>query len=188
MILALTPGLIAFGFCVAILPFLRREHVAARSLMVAIVLLLLVRYFGWRITSTIPPIGWTADFIVGSLFLIVEAASLAASALSLVFLSRTTERTPEVEANKHWLAGRHTPLIDVLICTYNEEKSILERTIIGATGMKYANYRVWVLDDGRRDWLEKLANELGCRYLTRPDNKGQYQPRAAACGGARRTS
>jgi cellulose synthase (UDP-forming) len=27
-----------------------------------------------------------------------------------------------------------------------------------------------VLDDGRRDWLEELATQLGCRYLTRPDN------------------
>jgi cellulose synthase (UDP-forming) len=171
MILALTPGLIAFGFCIAILPLLRREYVAARSLMVAIVLLLLARYFGWRITSTIPPVGWTADFIVGCLFLIVEAASLAAGAVSLMFLSRTINRTPEVEANKQWLAEQHAPLIDVFICTFNEEKSILERTIIGATGMKYPNYRVWVLDDGRRDWLEKLANQLGCRYLTRPDNK-----------------
>ena len=171
MIPALTPGLIALGFCVAILPWLRREHFAARSLMAGIGLLLLVRYFEYRITSTIPPIGWTADFIVGYLLLIAEAASLAAAALSLVFLSRTIERTPEVEANKPWLAGRPAPLIDVLICTYNEEKSILERTIIGATGMKYPNYRVWVLDDGRRDWLQKLANEVGCRYLTRPDNK-----------------
>ena len=171
MILALTPGLIALGFCLAILPLLRRKYVAARSLMVAIVLLLLVRYFGWRITATIPPVGWTADFIVGCLFLIAEAASLAAGALSLVFLSRTIDRTPEVEANKRWLAGRHAPLIDVFICTYNEEKLILERTIIGATGMSYPNYRVWVLDDGRRDWLEKLANQLGCRYLTRLDNR-----------------
>jgi cellulose synthase/poly-beta-1,6-N-acetylglucosamine synthase-like glycosyltransferase len=169
MIVALTPGLIAFGFCIAILPLLRREYVAVRSLMVAIVLLLLARYFGWRITSTIPPVGWTADFIVGCLFLIVEAASLAGGALSLMFLSRTIDRKPEVEANKQWLAGRHAPLIDVFICTFNEEKSILERTIIGATGMSYPNYRVWVLDDGRRDWLEKLANQLGCRYLTRPD-------------------
>jgi cellulose synthase (UDP-forming) len=171
MILALTPGLIAFGFCLAILPLLQREYVGARSLMVAIVLLLLARYFGWRITSTIPPVGWTADFIVGCLFLIIEAASLAAGALSLMFLSRTIDRKPEAEANKQWLAGRHAPLIDVFICTLNEEKSIVERTMIGATGMSYPNYRVWVLDDGRRDWLEKLANQLGCRYLTRPDNK-----------------
>src|SRR6185369_5677217 len=62
------------------------------------------------------------------------------------------------------------PLIDVFICTYNEERTILERTIIGATGMEYGNYRVWVLDDGRRPWLRRLASELNCHYLTRPDN------------------
>ncbi|RXT33568.1 glycosyltransferase [Bradyrhizobium betae] len=172
MIPALTPGLIALGLCVAILPWLRHENPAARSLMVVFALLLMVRYFGWRIAATVPPVGWTADFAVGSVFLFAEAASLAAGALSLVFLSRTIDRTPQVEANRQWLAGRHAPLIDVFICTYNEEVSILERTIIGATGMKYPNYRVWVLDDGRRDWLEKLAGELGCRYLARPDNKG----------------
>ena len=171
MISALTPGLIALGCCVVILPWLRRERLAARSLMTGIALLLLARYFLWRMTSTIPPVGWTADFMVGYLFFIAEAAALAAVALSLVFLSRTIDRTPEVEANKQWLAGQRAPLIDVFICTYNEEKSILERTIISATGMRYPNYRVWVLDDGRRDWLEKIANQLGCRYLTRPDNK-----------------
>lgn len=170
MTLALTPGLVALGLCVAIHPWLRREHMAARSLMVGIVLLLLVRYFGWRITSTIPPVGWTADFIFGCQFFVAEGASLAAFALSLLFLCRTIDRTPEVDANRRWLAGRRAPLIDVFICTYNEEKSILERTMIGATGMAYANYRVWVLDDGRRDWLKELAGEVGCRYLTRPDN------------------
>lgn len=171
MIPALTPGLIALGFCVAVLPWLRHENSTARLLMISIVLLLMVRYFGWRLTSTVPPVGWTADFVVGALFLVVEAASLAASALSLLFLSRTTDRTPQVEANRRWLTGQVSPLIDVFICTYNEEVSILERTIVGATGMNYPNYRVWVLDDGRRSWLEKLAGELGCRYLARPDNK-----------------
>ncbi|MGY3412931.1 cellulose synthase/poly-beta-1,6-N-acetylglucosamine synthase-like glycosyltransferase [Bradyrhizobium sp. GM5.1] len=171
MIRALTPCLIALGFCLAILPWLRRENSTARSLMISIVLLLTVRYFGWRVTATVPPVSWTTDFALGSLFLIAEAASLAAGALSLVFLSRTTDRTSQVEANRQWLAGRHAPLIDVFICTYNEEISILERTIVGATGMNYPNYRVWVLDDGRRRWLQKLAGELGCRYLARPDNK-----------------
>ena len=62
------------------------------------------------------------------------------------------------------------PLVDVLICTYNEESVILERTIIGAMRMKYPNFRVWVLDDGRRDWLADLCAQKGCHYLTRPDN------------------
>jgi cellulose synthase (UDP-forming) len=30
---------------------------------------------------------------------------------------------------------------------------------------------VWVLDDGRRSWLQQLSGRLGCHYLSRPDNK-----------------
>jgi cellulose synthase (UDP-forming) len=37
--------------------------------------------------------------------------------------------------------------------------------------MEYGNYRVWVLDDGRRLWLRRLAQELGCRYLARADDR-----------------
>jgi len=36
--------------------------------------------------------------------------------------------------------------------------------------MDYANCRIWVLDDGRRPWLETLCDEAGARYLTRTDN------------------
>ena len=58
----------------------------------------------------------------------------------------------------------------MLICSYNEEKEILERTIVGALGMDYPNFRVWMLDDSRRDWVKTLCAELGCRYLSRSDN------------------
>jgi len=68
-----------------------------------------------------------------------------------------------------WLL-QAAPLVDVLICTYNEERAILERTILGANGMSYPNLRVWVLDDGRREWLAELCAKKGCNYLTRPDN------------------
>ena len=58
----------------------------------------------------------------------------------------------------------------MLICSYNEERTILERTIVGALAMDYPNFRVWMLDDSRRDWLKALCAELGCRYLSRSDN------------------
>jgi cellulose synthase (UDP-forming) len=58
----------------------------------------------------------------------------------------------------------------VLICSYNEDREILERTIVGALAMDYANFRVWMLDDSRRDWLKTLCSELGCHYLSRSDN------------------
>jgi cellulose synthase (UDP-forming) len=168
MISALAPALVALGACLAIMPWLRRESTIARSLMTGISFVLLVRYFAWRITQTLPPPGFTADFLVGYPFMLAEGASLLAACLSLLFLSRTIEARVDISVKR---AAQPMPLVDVFVCTYNEEKAILERTIIGATGLEYGNYRVWVLDDGRRPWLERLTAELGCRYLTRPDRR-----------------
>ncbi len=167
---ALAPGFVALGASAALTPWLRRDRNAPRAFMVSVTLALMARYFLWRATSTLPEPGLTFDFALGVIFLAAEASLLAAAALSLFFLSRTRERTSEVEAGAAWLDSRPAPLVDVFICTYNEEEAILERTIIGATGLDYPNARVWVLDDGRRPWLEDLAGRLGCGYLTRPNN------------------
>lgn len=169
MMAALAPAFIAFGACVAVLPLLRRDNILARSLMTGMSLILMVRYFHWRLTQSLPEVAMTADFLVGYPFMLLEAASLMSVTTSLLFLSRTIDRSADVKAMKQRLK-EHLPLIDVFICTFNEERPILERTIIGATGMSYGNYRVWVLDDGRRPWLKDLAGELGCRYLSRPDS------------------
>ena len=91
--------------------------------------------------------------------------------MTLIFLARLGNRSPDADRNAAWLeAQRPLPLVDVLICTYNEEEAILERTIVGALSMDYPRHRVWVLDDGRRAWLEALCRRLGSGYLTRPDN------------------
>jgi cellulose synthase (UDP-forming) len=96
---------------------------------------------------------------------------LAGTTISLVFLARLSDRSPDADRNVAWLAELSPPpLVDVFICTYNEEAAILERTIVGALSMDYPNYRVWVLDDGRRPWLAELCRQLGSGYLTRPDN------------------
>jgi cellulose synthase (UDP-forming) len=63
------------------------------------------------------------------------------------------------------------PTVDVLIPTYNEDLEVLERTIVGAKSIDYPNTRVWVLDDGRRDWLEEFCASKGVGYLRRPDNR-----------------
>ncbi|MFQ5566808.1 MAG: glycosyltransferase family 2 protein, partial [Paracoccaceae bacterium] len=49
---------------------------------------------------------------------------------------------------------------------------VLERTIIGATAIDWPAERlkVWVLDDGRRDWLRRYCEEHQVGYLVRPDN------------------
>ena len=105
-------------------------------------------------------------------FLLAETAGASASALSLLFLSRTRDRSADADANAGWLENeaRHPP-IDVLICSYNEEQSILERTIVGALAMDYRNFRVFMLDDSARGWLKDLSARLGCHYIARPDNR-----------------
>jgi cellulose synthase (UDP-forming) len=172
LVAALWPTLVLLGLCLAAMAMAKRSAAATRFAMMAVSVLLLMRYYYWRASSTLPPFGDKLDFTVGALFLFIETTGLVAALLCMFFLSRSRDRTADVEQNKPWLESlSEKPLIDLLICTYNEEEAILERTIIGATGMNYPNYRVWVLDDGNRPWLQALCENLGCGYVARPDNR-----------------
>ncbi|MBN9168118.1 MAG: glycosyltransferase, partial [Myxococcales bacterium] len=134
-------------------------------------LVLMWRYMAWRWIVTLPPIGLSVDFLVGLIFVTVETLVVIGATISLSFLVRLTNRSPDADRNEPWLMAQpRLPLVDVFICTYNEEEAILERTIVGALALDYPRYRVWVLDDGRRPWLEALTARLGANYLTRPDN------------------
>ncbi len=63
-----------------------------------------------------------------------------------------------------------TPLsVDAFITTYNEDVDLLRQTVRAAMQMRYP-HRTFVLDDGRRPEVRALCAELGCEYLTRPDN------------------
>jgi cellulose synthase (UDP-forming) len=157
------------GFFCLVLPWLSRENALARAAMVAASLILTWRYLTWRITATIPEFGLTADYICGVVFAGAEVLTGIGAAITWITLSRTSSRSEAATANLPWLMQKQ-PLVDVLICTYNEDRAILERTIIGALAMDYPNFRVWILDDGRRAWLKQLCSQKGCRYLTRPDN------------------
>lgn len=163
-------GIIVAAALFAVLPWLDRDS-RWRALPVVVVLVLVAHYLYWRATATIPPISHPVDFAFGVLFFAIECAAVAGSIISYVTLSRTRNRSAEVKANTPWLAGlAKQPLVDIFICTYNEEREILEKTVLGALASSYKNRRVWVLDDGRRPWLAELAASLGCNYLTRSDN------------------
>ena len=160
-------GLLAIG----ILPWCNRNNTLARAIAIGVCVFLGWRYMFWRITETLPPSDQTLDFAVGATFTSVEMLSMLGSTLALAFLTRTIDRTPQANANLPWLKSMpEQPLVDVLICTYNEEEGILERTIIGALGIDYPRYRLWVCDDGRRPWLKLLCEQHSCGYITRADN------------------
>jgi cellulose synthase (UDP-forming) len=60
--------------------------------------------------------------------------------------------------------------VDVFVTTYNESVDLLRQTLRAAAGMRYP-HRTFVLDDGRRAEVRALAEELGCEYITREDNR-----------------
>jgi cellulose synthase (UDP-forming) len=61
------------------------------------------------------------------------------------------------------------PTVDVFVCTYDEGLDILGATLVGCDRITYP-HTTWVLDDGRRDEVRRLADQFGARYLTRPTN------------------
>jgi cellulose synthase (UDP-forming) len=167
------PGLLVGAALYAVLPWVPREARAGRIILITLSLALTWRYVAWRLFASLPEPSLSADFLVGLVFAAVETLTLIGTTITFVFLMRWRSRTPDVAANAGWLEAQwpFLPLVDVLICTYNEEKTILERTINGALAMDYVNCRIWVLDDGRRPWLKELCEETGARYLARPDNR-----------------
>ncbi|PSR37276.1 MAG: hypothetical protein C7B44_04580 [Sulfobacillus thermosulfidooxidans] len=61
------------------------------------------------------------------------------------------------------------PTVDILVPTYNEDLSILRRTLTGCILQDYPPDRlhIYVCDDGARPAVEHLAEVMGVRYLSR---------------------
>ncbi|MDA8869847.1 cellulose synthase catalytic subunit [Rhizobiaceae bacterium] len=168
---AAMPGLALAFVCAAVLPWLDVRNNFFRTLLAACAVLVSGYYLTWRWTDTMPPLAFDADWIAGFAFFATEAVTIAGTAITFLVLSRTKNRSGESDANQAWLAERSAAMqVDVLICTYNEEQAILERTIMAATHMDHPALRVWVADDGKRQWLADLCEDLGCGYITRTDN------------------
>ncbi|TCU25457.1 cellulose synthase (UDP-forming) [Rhizobium azibense] len=138
-----------------------------------ILIVMLLNYLYFRITKTLPDFEWSAYAVWPRAYLSFEIVVIFYTALSIVFFFRRTDHGAAADASELTIAGAASPpAVDVFICTYNEDLSILERTILAAKAIDYQSFTVWVLDDGRRDWLEDYCTEVGVRYLRRNDNVG----------------
>ena len=169
---ALAPGLVLAMACLAILPWVDKSRPAVRVSAIAVVLFATWQYLAWRIIYTLPPVTEPVNFGVGLAFLACEALSIVGTSASLIFMTRVSDRSGDVADNLPWLLGKtEKPLVDVLICTYNEGVEVLEPSIVGALALNYPNHRVWVCDDGRREWLRDMCARYGAGYIIRSDNK-----------------
>lgn len=58
--------------------------------------------------------------------------------------------------------------VDIYIPTYNEDISIIKKTVLGCSSISYP-HKTYLLDDGNRPELAKKAAEWGCGYITRTE-------------------
>jgi cellulose synthase (UDP-forming) len=166
----LAPTVILFVIAWGIIQVSPQPRTWSRILVVAILLGLLIRYLSWRLFSTLnltDPLNGTFSLLL----LAMELFGITGSVIQLVLLLRVRDRRPQADQlQADVLTGRYTPPVDVFIPTYDEPAFILRRTVIGCQAMDYPHKTIYLLDDTRRPEIQALAAELGCQYLTRPDN------------------
>ncbi|MEZ2321696.1 MAG: glycosyltransferase family 2 protein [Microcoleus sp.] len=167
----LLPTLILVSIVFAVLKISPQPQKWSQAVVVAIVLALTIRYFLWRSLATLnlsSPLN--GIFSLGLFFL--EMLMVFTSSSLLYFTLRVKDRGREADRMAVAVeSGYFSPSVDILIPTYNEPAFILRRTIIGCQALEYTNKKVYLLDDTQRHEIKLLAKELGCEYISRPDNR-----------------
>lgn len=136
--------------------------------LILICTLFTLRYFYWRITSTVDlSLSW--DLIVIVALLVAEAQGLILGLLNSGLMIWPLQRpaTPLPADQDLW------PTIDVFIPSYNEPLDVVRPTLIAAQNMLWPAHKlnVYLLDDSRREEFRDLCTELGVGYLSRDNNK-----------------
>ena len=134
--------------------FQHRPH--AVMAMAILAMMVGVTYLLWRIT-------FTSHGVNPLLFALLFMAELFGF-ITLTVLVVDGWRIPSTP--------RRAPLdvpTDIVIPTYDEDRSIVEPTIIGALLVE-GNTTIYLADDGRREEMRELAAEYGIHYVTRDNN------------------
>ena len=141
----------------------------ANFFLVMLSVLISARYLYWRLTDTLDFSGFWAP-LLGMGLLLAELYAVIALLLAYLQSIWPLERKPVPlpEDPAEW------PVLDIFIPTYNEPLSVVKPSVFGALAMDWPKDKmnVYILDDGRREEFRAFAEDIGCGYMIRPDNKG----------------
>ena len=126
------------------------------QIVIIIILGVYLYYLVYRFRYTINP-----DALVLSIsFLYADVHGFFSISLFAFQLWNPIERKPP--------APPADASVDIYIPTYNEDVSIIRKTVLGCMNMRYP-HKTYILDDGNRPELAKTAAEWGCGYIARKE-------------------
>jgi cellulose synthase (UDP-forming) len=137
-------------------PFKYEPLGTARTILVVAYLAIAIWYLAWR-PSTFNPSAMTFSIVLYA----AELFGFVAALMHIFMVWRLTVRESATAP-----AGL---TVDVFITTFDEPVAMVRRTLLAAQRMDYP-HQTWLLDDGSRTQMRDLAEELQCRYLSRPQN------------------
>ena len=171
MLIACLPTALMLGLALVLQLLWDRPPNWVRLPVALVFLVLQASYLAFRLTWTLS-FDNTADGIVSVAYFSSELIVHARIAIGNFSLLHITDRSKQADESERAIReGEFLPSVDVFLPTYSEPVDLLRRTIVGCQAMDYRNMTIWLLDDMRRPQMRKLAEELGCRYLDRPDNR-----------------
>ena len=118
----------------------------------------MLHYLWWRATATINPHAPVFSWLL-----------LLAEAFGVFNYILFAWMTHDISSKAPFYRPKHGVTVDIFVPTYNEDQEILEATLTGCKKITYP-HKVYVLDDGKRPDIEKLALQLKCNYIARPTN------------------
>ena len=126
-----------------------------------------LRYISWRVTHSLTfQDGWSGTFSL--LLFLAELYTVVLLFVGHFQAFRPLQRTtPPMPEDAIW------PSVDVYITTLNESVDVVRRTAVGCRAMRYEGIKkIWILDDGCRVEMKRLAEQLGVGYLSRKERDG----------------
>jgi cellulose synthase (UDP-forming) len=135
----------------------------ARKMLLLLTTAAIWVYLGWRVLKTLPD-GY--GLIFGLVLLLAEGVQAIQSTIFHIILLNPTKRTPPPIPDQSWT-------VDIFVTTYSESPEILNRTLVACKNLEYPadKLHIWLCDDGRREDMRHLSEELGIGYISRPSNE-----------------
>ncbi len=156
-----------------VMPLLPWKIPFVRFFAASLVVFYNVLYLKWRLFETLPEPSFSPAFIWSVALFAAEMIAVLQVSQQVLLFTRLSDRTEEANENERVLrSSNNPPSVDVFIATVNENLDILDRAINAANGLDYPNFKVWILDDGSRDWLRDFCEMRQVGYFRRDTRKG----------------